>query len=177
MGLSCSCDDFDKGDHDKWWEPGQRNRPPAGEKCCECNAPLPDEPLECWLTMEVYDPGDEVEEPRDFAPGHSVTCDVLNRHLEQLEEAHEDDMYEFQDEHGWDDDYERFERVAGKEFRCERCSDLVAAIEGLGYCAIGPGDLIENHVEYVAQNGHACMKWVKGQDGVLNPIRLQKIEA
>lgn len=58
MGLSCSCDDFDKSDFERWWEPGGKSVPPAWSRCCECNAPLPPEKHDCIVHMEVYDPGE-----------------------------------------------------------------------------------------------------------------------
>lgn len=177
MGLSCSCDDFDKSDHDNWWEPGRRSVPPPGTKCCECCAPLPDEPLTCVIHMEVYDPGDDIEpEPRDFTPPHPVTSNSLGMIAEHCEEMHEDAMEDYRDRYGWDDECERFERVASKDYRCERCEGLVAAIEDLGYCMIAPGDLVDNHVEYVAEHGQHEIGWRPGRDGVWHPRRLTRLD-
>lgn len=157
MTLSCSCYDFDKGEHESWWEPGQRIVPPAGETCCECAAALPSEPCATILHWEVYEP-DEPAPPEDvnrwprFQGSYWLglpTCDVLERHGEQMAQAIED----WRDAHGWDSDYERFERCDRIDYRCERCEDLAEAIEDLGYCMIGPGDLIDAHTEYV--NDHA----------------------
>ena len=170
MGLSCSCDDFDKSECTSWWEPGRRRVPPAGETCCECCAPLPAEPCQTILRGEVYDPGDIEPEPRDFQPLYAVTCDVLNRHLEQIEEAREDDIDAWRDKHGWDSDCERFERFT-TDYRCERCEGLADAIEDLGYCMIEPGGLIDAHVEYVEQSGAPEMIWKRGRAGVWHPRR------
>lgn len=181
MGLSCSCDDFDKGDYDDWCEPGRRSVPPPGTKCCECCAPLPAEPLTCWIHMEVYEPDETGMPPHDvnlwprlgdpYWPGHP-TCSVLERHGEQMEHARDD----WSDEHGWDSECDRFERVRSKDYRCERCEGLVAAIEDLGYCMIAPGDLVENHVEYVAEHGQHEIMWKCGADGVWHPRRMTRFD-
>lgn len=122
---------------------------------------------------EVYDPGDIDPEPRDFQPRHPVTCDVLNRHLEQIEDAHEDAMEMWRDKHGWDSDCERFERFT-IDYRCERCEGLADAIEELGYCMIAPGDLADSHCEYVEQSGAPEMIWKRGKDGVWHPRRMTR---
>lgn len=170
MGLSCSCDDFDKSDYDHWWEPGGRSVPPPGTKCCECCGPLPAEPLTCVDHMEVYEPDEP--EPRDFTPPHPVTSNSLTMIADHCEEMHEYAMEDYRDEHGWDSECERFERVRSTDYRCERCEGLVAAIEDLGYCMIAPGELPENHVEYVAEHGQHEIMWKCGADGVWHPRRM-----
>lgn len=166
MGLSCSCDDFDKRDHDSWWEPGRRSVPPAGERCCECNALLPEgEKRASIMSGEVYDPGEIEPQPR---PPWDVDADEMD---DDAFAAVESTWDIYCDKYGWDSDCERFERYTS-EYRCERCEDLADAIEGLGYCMIAPGDLPSAHAEYV--NEHAEQRrhpiiWKPDPDGVWHP--------
>lgn len=158
MTLSCACNDFDKGDHDSWWEPGRRSVPPPGERCCECNAALPaGEKRASILHGEVYEP-DAAALAADPEP----------------EEPEDDDWDKFdarydawRDRHGWDSKFERFERYTS-EYRCERCEDLAAAIEDLGYCMIAPGELPDAHAEYVNERRHQII-WKQNPDGVWHP--------
>lgn len=174
MGLSCSCDDFDKGDCDHWWEPGRKSVPPAGTRCCECCAPLPAVPLTCINHMEVYEP-DEIElrppHPEDVLDDEPDDCN-LRRHWRQRYDAMEAEQEDYDDRHGWESDYERYERLISRDYRCERCEGLADAIEDMGYCMIGPGELAECHTEYVNEiakhSGHAVI-WRQGKDGIWNP--------
>lgn len=175
MGLSCSCDDFDKSDFERWWEPGGKSVPPAWSRCCECNAPLPPEKHDCIVHMEVYDPG-EIE-PRPPHPEDVLDDEPedvnLARFWAQRYDAMEADQEAYDDRHGWDSDDERYVRVASKDYRCERCSDLADSIEDLGYCIIAPGELAECHTEYVNdiaehRTGPPII-WAKGKDRVWNP--------
>lgn len=162
MGLSCSCGEFDKGEYDRWWEPGRRSVPPPGTRCCECDAPLPDgEACQTILHGEVYDPGEIEPEPtEDDDPDESG-------------EAFDARFDAWREKHGWDSEYERFERYT-RDYRCERCEGLADAIEDLGYCMIAPGELAEAHCEYVEQSGGAEMIWKRGRDGVLHPRRMTR---
>lgn len=176
MGLSCSCDDFDKGDHESWWEPGRRSVPPPGTCCCECDALLPaGETCQTILHGEVYDPG-EIE-PRPQHPDDVLDDEPddvnLRRHWRQLYRAMEDAVDDYDGRHGWDGEYERFERYTS-EYRCERCEGLADAIEDLGYCMIAPGELAAAHCEYVEQSGAPEMIWRRGRDGVLHPRRMTR---
>lgn len=172
MGLSCSCDDFDKGDYDHWWEPGGRRLPPAGTRCCECAAPLPAEKHACIVHTEVYDP-DETADPRPPHPdevlGDKPDDSTTSRHWSQRYDAMEQSHYDYADTHGWDSDYERFERTRGIDYRCERCEGLAEAIEDLGYCMIAPGDLIDCHVEYVEEHGDGNVIWKRDRFNVWQP--------
>ena len=163
MGLSCECyGDFDKGDFENWWEPGGLAIPPAGAKCCECNAPLPTEKCESFGHMEVWEPeGNPPPHPDDLPDAETIP----DAEAYAIERAHDD----WKDENGWDDEVERYERCIGSDYRCERCSDLASSIEDLGYCLIGPGELIEDHGEFIAEHGYAPRLWRAGPDGVLNP--------
>lgn len=176
MGLSCSCDDFDKGEYDTWWEVPYRAPAPAGAMCCECGAPIP-AGLRTWAidTMEVYTP--DVEPPR--SPWDVDANEMSDEAFEALEKTWDT----FCETHGYDDEYERFERCAGTEYRCERCDDLATALDGsaaeggLGFCTIGPGQLIEAHLEYVSDYvGGPPMVWVRDKAGILNPRRKTKWE-
>lgn len=173
MGLSCSCDDFDKGEHDRWWEPGSRLVPPAGTRCCECCAPLPATPHACIVHFEVYNPEDEIE-PRPPHPEDVLDDEPedfnLARHWAQRYDAMEQAQEDYDRRHGWDSDYERFERVRSRDYRCERCDDLADAIEALGYCMIPPGELIESHLEYAEEHGTGNLIW-KPFAGVWHPYK------
>jgi hypothetical protein len=85
MALECGCGDFDKGELDRWWEVGAETVPPDGAKCCECGAPLHQEPCATLLDCEVYD-------PEDPEPDIALFCSI-------------DDYYEalerYQSAHGW----------------------------------------------------------------------------
>lgn len=167
MGLSCSCDDFDKGDFDHWWEPGGQGTPPPGTICCECGAPVPVEPRPCVDHMEVWEPANVPPAPWEIDDSKMTYEEFLDA---------EDRWHAFCDEHGWDSDCERFERCASSDYRCDRCDGLVESIESLGYCAIAPGDLIDNHVEYVAEHGSHEVIWKRGRDGILNPRRMTRLD-
>lgn len=171
MGLSCSCGDFDKSEHNAWFEPGRRTIPPAGTTCCECNAPLLAEPCQTILCGEVYDLGVEPpphpedvldDEPEDFN---------LARHWNQRYDALEREREDFCADHGWDDECGRFERF-DLQYRCERCEGLADAIENLGYCMILPGELMESHCEYIEQTGGHEMIWQPDRTGVWHPRRM-----
>lgn len=177
MGLSCSCDDFDKGDYDRWWDAPYTRAAPAGATCCECDAAIPEgsqvQAFDCWT---VFEP--DVPEPRSFEPLYRVTDSVLERHADQLAEEYELARERWEDETGWDWDTERHERIEGVDYRCERCADLAVALDGtkaeggLGFCLIGPGQLIETHLEYVTDYvGGPPMTWARGKDGVFHPRR------
>ena len=53
---ACTCNanyDFDKGDHDAWFECGFKSKPDAGAKCCECGVLLAtDRPRETYAHYE-----------------------------------------------------------------------------------------------------------------------------
>lgn len=167
MGLSCSCD-FDKGDADHWWEPGRAQVPPAGTRCCECDAPLPVEPHANIVSMEVFEP----DEPRPPHPEDDDDLDAMSDDEFDRREALYD---EWADRNGWDSDYERCERVSARDYRCDRCDGLAVSIEDLGYCMIGPGDLIDAHCEYVAeQDQDTEIIWKRDRSGVLQPRRMTK---
>lgn len=167
MGLSCSCD-FDKGDVETWWEPGRPQVPQAGTRCCECNAPLPAEPHANIVRMEVFEP----DEPR---PSHPEDADDFDAMSDEEFDRREALYYEWANRNGWDSDYERCERVSAREYRCERCDGLATSIEALGYCMIGPGDLIEAHGEYVdGQEQGVEIIWKRDRSGVWQPRRMTK---
>lgn len=172
MTLSCSCSDFDKGDHESWWEPGRSSVPPAGTRCCECNAPLPDNvEHKTILCGKVYDPGEIEKQPR---PPWDVDSDEMtDDEFDAIEAAWD----AYCDKYGWDCETDRFERY-NSEYRCERCNDLKDAIEGMGFCMIGPGDLIASHTEYVNEVQELApgvvrreIIWRKNADGVWHPSR------
>lgn len=171
MGLSCSCDDFDAADYESWWEGGGLTVPPAGARCCECGAHLPvTEECETIEHYEVYEP----DEPAPRAPW-DVDADEMD---DAAFAAIEDAWDAYCDRLGWDSDRERFERHSGSEYRCERCSDLAAAITGMGYCTIRPGELIQAHTEYVNETQELApgvarreIIWSRNKDGVWHPRR------
>lgn len=178
MGLSCSCEDFDAADYESWWEPGRPSVPPAGERCCECGAHLPDG-VECKTIWhgEVYDPGEIEPAPR--APW-DVDADEMDDEAFAVIEGAWD---AYCDKHGWDSERERFERFY-TSYRCERCADLATALDGderdggLGFCMIAPGELIDNHTEYVNEVQELApgvarreIIWKQDSDGVWHPRR------
>lgn len=161
MGLSCSCGDFDKSDYESWWELGRRSSPDAGSKCCECDAPLsPDDKHQCFVESEAFEPETDRPEDPDYI-ADELTDDEYDRRLKVLED--------WDDANGWEWDTERCERVVAYQYRCERCEGLADAIEDLGYCMIGPGELIENHYEYVEVQGGRDVIWKRDADGVFHP--------
>lgn len=184
MGLSCSCEDFIKGDCEMWWQPGGRSVPPAGATCCECNAPLPPEPAQCFEHMEVYEP--EVERPQhpdnDDSLGDEPDDSTLRRHWHQRYDALERAYDDFADKYGWCSDDERFEQIDRIDYRCERCEGLATALDGaadeggLGFCLIAPGRLIEAHGDYIEMSGGAEMIWKRGRDGALHPRRMTRAD-
>ncbi|MEQ1694389.1 MAG: hypothetical protein ABL901_00980 [Hyphomicrobiaceae bacterium] len=167
MGLSCSCGDFDKSDYDRWWEPARHAVPPAGEACCECDAPLPAGlKAQAICAMEVFNP----TEPCPANPDDSDEdlSDAEFKHLEQAYDA-------WAARNGWDSESERCERAAETCYRCERCEDLADSIEALGYCMIGPRELIECHCEYVDEHLEGPeLHWVRDAAGVLHPRRMTR---
>lgn len=153
MGLSCSCEDFDKGDFESWWEPGRETKAPAGVKCCECCAPIPE--------------GDEVATILHFESYH---LDDPPRNPGEDDDDYQERVWEWRDNHpDWEDDYERFERVDSVDYRCDRCDGLAASIEDLGYCLTAPGDLIDSHIEYAWEHAKRRRKWVRDAEGVFQP--------
>jgi hypothetical protein len=164
MILSCSCEDFDKSDYDRWWEPGGMAVPPSGSRCVECRAPLSDEPCESFDHMEIWEPVDQQPPHPDTLPEYEQ-LKLSDADFTAMEIAHEDWL----DDHGWDDECERFERCTGSDYRCGRCSDLAASIVDLGYCLIGPGELIDDHMEFIRKHGLAPRIWRADDGGTLNP--------
>jgi hypothetical protein len=163
MGLSCECSgNFDKGEYDNWWEPGGLAVPPVGTKCCECCAPLPAEECASFDHMEVWEPQAPWPLHPDDWPNVESLSDV---EFAEAEKAFDD----FNDANGFDSETERFERCVAADYRCERCSDLASSIEDLGYCLIGPGELIEDHGEFIHEHGYTPRLWRAGADGVYNP--------
>lgn len=161
MGLSCSCGDFDKSDCERWWELGIRSSPDAGRKCCECDALLtPSDKFQCFIESEVFEPATERPEDPDY-----IADELTDEEYDQRRRALED----WEDDNGWDWETERCERVVAHQYRCERCEGLAEAIEDLGYCMIGPGELIENHYEYVEVSGGRDVIWKRDTDGVFHP--------
>lgn len=170
MGLSCSCSDFDPSEHDSWFEPGRRSVPPAGTRCCECAATLPaGEKCATILNGEAYEP-DEATLAADPEPDEDDYPDEDGPSFDDILDA-------WRDRHGWCSDQDRFVHYT-HEYRCERCSGLAEAIEDMGYCMIGPGDLIDCHTEYVNEvqeladgvERHEII-WERRGDGVWHPRR------
>lgn len=169
MTLSCSCGDFDKGDFDDWWEVTPLQAP-DNARCCECNSPIP-EGTSCagFISYETWTPDDIEDEPPD--PEHVLSdepeCSVLSRHWEHLYLEMEIARERWFEDRGYDYDNERFERETGRQYRCERCDDIAASIEPLGFCTIAAGDLIDTHVEFVALQGtDKRARWSRGADGI-----------
>lgn len=173
MGLSCYCDDFDKGEHDHWWEPGRTTVAPAGEQCSECNAPVGGIQCRTICDCEVYEPDEDLPPHPEDVLGDEPDCSTLSRHWCQLYDAMETYREQRETALGWDSDYERFERST-LSYRCERCSDLAESIEDLGYCMIEPGGLPSAHEEYVEQSGKPEILWQPDRDGVLHPRRMSQ---
>lgn len=176
MGLSCSCDDFDKGDHDWWWEAPYRSVPPPSTTCCECGAALPSGiEAECFDTMEVYEPATPRPPSAENVLDDEPEEVNLSRHWGQRYDQLEADQEAWDDANGWDHYYERCERVCETQYRCERCEDLAAAFvgeEGLGFCTIAPGDLISSHREYSLEYGDGSIVWKRFPGGVMHPCRM-----
>lgn len=172
MGLSCSCHDFDKGEFEYWWDAPYQTTTQSDTTCCECNAVIPvGTPATAFDSMEAYTP--DVPVPR--APWDvDAKEEMSDDDFEKLEKAWD----EFCDQYGWDSDYERFERCTSTDYRCERCSDLAKALDGskdeggLGFCLIGPGELIDAHHDYIAMSGGRKMQWLPDVGGVLHPQRV-----
>jgi len=163
MGLSCACSDFDPSEHDAWWEPGRRSLPEPGERCCECCAPLPaGEKAATILAHTVVEPPDLTGDPEPTEDDYEDDCG-----------AYDDALDAWHARHGWDTDTERF--VATEALRrCERCADLADAIEGMGYCMVPPGELADQHQEYVndvAEHSTHPIRWKQDPDGVWHPRR------
>lgn len=184
MILSCSCRDFDNGDFDSWWEASTLTAP-AGTRCCECNAPIPEgTPCAGFISYEVWEPEDIEDEPPDpeHVLGDEPECSVLSRHWEHLHLEMEIAREIWFEDRGYDYDCERFERETGRQYRCDRCAGLATALDGdeneggLGFCVILPGDLIEAHRDYIEQAGRHEMIWVRDRNGVLNPRRLTRLD-
>jgi hypothetical protein len=120
----------------------------------------------------------EVWEPEGSPPPHPE--DLPDTEYEALSQAEatvmEDARDAWQDKHGWDSDTERYERCIGADYRCERCEDLADSIEALGYCMIGPGDLISSHLEFIHEHHYAERKWTENKDGVLNPVPWNRMD-
>ncbi len=165
MGLSCSCDDFDKADFENWWEGGYRRKAPAGITCCECGGPV-EEGAEVGAIdhFEVFDPPNAPDFPTDQRDDESDN-DYEDRYKREKR---------LRKSLGWEDDYERYERCTGTDYRCERCDGLAESIESLGYCMIAPGDLIECHIEYAREHSGAFIKWTPDAAGVSQPHRWTK---
>ena len=78
------------------------------------------------------------------------------------DDDYQERVWEWRDNHpDWEGDYERFERVASVDYRCDRCDGFATSIEDLGCLLAAPGDLIESHIgmrgnmRIVAANGFA----------------------
>lgn len=171
MSLSCSCDDFCKGEFDEWWQGPNATVSPTGETCVECGAAIPEgSEVTVFHHWEVYEPNVK----RPFDP-EAELCDEpedfnLARHWEQLYAAMQEDLDAHADAFGWDFDDERYERVTSSDYRCERCSDVASSIEAHGFCLIAPRELIDAHEEFVAmQNNGRRVEWMK-RDGVFHPV-------
>lgn len=172
MTLYCSCADFEKSEHEKWWEPGRRSIPPSGARCCECGALLPEgEARASILEGEVYDPYDI--EPMPRSPWDVDADEMTDEEFAAVERAWD----AYCDKHGWDSETKRFERF-DIAYRCERCGDLADAIEDMGYCMLAPGSLIEAHEEYVNEVQEFAtgivrreIVWRRDKSGVWNPRR------
>lgn len=201
MALSCECQDFDKYEHESWWEAGRAGLPPEGECCVECGKKL-DPTVKCatFLHWEVFTP--EGPEPPDFEYDGEIdgipqqtsypwsTNGMSKAQLEEIricralwderfgiiEQWYIHQREEWERIHGFDDEGRRCERVVARDYRCERCGDLADSIEELGYCTIHMGQLIEAHMEFIEEHGLAPMVWRKDRDGVLNPVRLTRME-
>ncbi len=168
MGLSCSCEDFDKSEFDWWYEPGGAAAAPAWCTCCECDAPIAEgEQVQTIDHWEVYEP-DEALPPDPDDSDEDLSDDDYRRISKARDEAC--------DRLGWDDDCERFERLERVDYRCERCSDLAETIEALGYCMVPPGELIGQHCEYVEQSGGHEVIWKRDAAGVLQPHRMTRLD-
>lgn len=176
MGLSCSCD-FEKGEYERWYEPGGLRSAPSGTRCCECGAAIPEgDVVNTTFEFEVYEPEEErpewngPPEPFRWAEAEEAVAlwdEAYGLAMQAIEAAQE----RYDAKYGFDREYERCERLAYTSFRCERCGGLAESIEDLGYCMIVPGELPEAHAEYVYEHSGANIRWVPDQNGVLNPKR------
>jgi hypothetical protein len=99
---------------------------------------------------------------------YSICQALWDEVYEPIQTAFEFAREEWEEKHGWDDDYERCERCVEEFYRCERCAGLAESIEELGYCFIIPGELISDHEEYVYEQG-GSVRWEKDENGVFQP--------
>jgi hypothetical protein len=159
MVLACGCYDFDYGEHDSWVERLKDTIPPSGSKCCECNAPLTDGAYATFAIIEKYAPDEVFHEFHEWSQLHGDDLDEYERQLD-----------EFRDKHGWDSESEDYTKETVRRYRCDRCQGLAEAYEGLGYCFLGLGEVIEANVEYSAEHGRE-VKWKRDKNGVWNPKR------
>lgn len=181
MGLSCSCD-YDWDGESPWYEPGGFRVPTAGAACCECHAHLPaGEPAQAIDRYDPYEPeGEPPPYPEDVLDDEPE-CAVLARHWGQMYDAMGQSREDWEEAHGWHSENECYVEES-TEFRCDRCAGLATALDGsakeggLGYCMILPGELVDNHVEYVAEHGQHEIGWWPGRDGVWQPRRLSRLD-
>lgn len=176
MNNFCTCGtdggdyDFDKGDHDHWWECDAKRVPPVGAKCCECDAPLPtDRKRDAAVHYEVYEP----DEPEPEAPP-SMDFYFARKDYSEEDIAKFDAMQEaleaFRSKHGWDDECERYEREVGADFRCDRCEGEVEILAQLDVCVSSPGELPGLHEDHYWQAHRRRIRWRPDADGVFQPM-------
>ena len=198
MGLSCACYDFDKGDYERWWESASNRRPPSGTRCCECGAPLPtDEKAICFAEWEVFNPA--IPEPpsadneqecgfppypqfrwrSSYTPEEREEIRIATAEWEQeygpAIEFYRQQREDWESDNGWDDEYQRCERITEYRFRCDRCQGLAEAIEELGYCTLGPDEVIDAHIEYAEEHSGVKLKWANDR-GTFNPRRWNRAD-
>ena len=162
---ACTCGgdyDFDKGDHDSWYECGFKSVPDAWAKCCECGAPLLNDWIdhksrETFSHFEVYEP-EGIEPP---GPHADMTDDEW--------EAADVELDEFHDAHGWCGEDERYERALGHDWRCQRCEEEAEIMAVLGHCAGRPGELPDVSAQYYWGEKRRRIRWKRDRGGVLHP--------
>jgi len=203
--LTCTCsDDLDWIDEKTpgYWDNVSGISPREGQKCCECNAPLPiverlETPLLIIYSEGKYEGVAEYEfmtdkqaaelgidlKDCDFPYGLDVPIDFNDDDFEKVNSYMNgytadqfviDYMDAVSEDTGWCfGEYERWERMTGYDLRCHRCQGIADAIADAGYCEPAVWNLIEDHKEYTrTENGCTPVEWLKDDNGVLQPRKV-----
>lgn len=167
MNNFCTCGtggDFDAADYESYWL-CEAAPVPVGTKCCECSAPIPAGKMRsCATHYEVIEtPDGEPPIPPDY--GSRARKAKSEHEWDVMEKALDD----FRDEHGWDDETERYIREVCTSYRCDRCEGEVEILAQFDVCVSAPGDLPALHAEHYWHAHGRRIRWRPGPDGVWHP--------
>ena len=166
MNNFCVCGtgdyDFDASDYENYWR-CESAVVPEGTKCCECGAAIPaGGRRSCATHYEVYEPEGEPPCPDEdeLSPAEF--------------DARMDEYDTWRDDHGWDDETERYVRETSTAFRCDRCEAEVEILAQFDICVSAPGELPGAHEEHYWHKHKRRIRWRAGPDGVphFQPWRL-----